>query len=337
VTGRAEGVSRLTIVIARHLRSIFVSFIYHPRSPENLSSGRMNQTTNTNTILPVYDKTQRYLAPNPRTDSTSTVPPRTLKESFVYLLRVLMVEYVCTLLFIFFVLGGAVEAQRFGPADYAANVVVALAQGFALLAFISAAASTSGGHLNPAVTVGAFIAGCIKWWKAILYIIVQIAAGITAAALLKGVLPHQHRDKLGATTPGSDESRARAYLFESVMTFALVLVVLATTVCPIKRTGAVGRLAALPIGLTLSAALLISWPYTGTSLNPARSFGPAVVNGTWTGEWIYWVGPFTGGIFAGIFHRLVVLPASTEPSRDACRTRAEPSGDKCPAPGNACS
>jgi len=290
----------------------------------------MNQ--NTNTIIPIPTEQSRNYA---NLSDKETPTPRPRAHSF-NLFRQLIVEYVCTALFIFFATGGAVEAQRFGAADYAANVVVSLAQGFALIAFISAAASTSGGHLNPAVTLGAFISGCITWWKSILYVLVQLAGGVTASALLLAVLPGVYNDKLGATTPGSGINKGRAFLFEALMTFGLVLVVLSTTVCPIKRTGAVGRLAALPIGLTLSAALLISWPYTGTSLNPARSFGPALIHDTWTANWIYWFGPLTGGLFAGVFHRFIIMPATPkDTTRDESNPRAP---QQCSAtPGNACS
>eukprot|EP01112_Ceratiomyxa_fruticulosa_P011623 TRINITY_DN3168_c0_g1_i1.p1 TRINITY_DN3168_c0_g1~~TRINITY_DN3168_c0_g1_i1.p1 ORF type:complete len:306 (+),score=56.21 TRINITY_DN3168_c0_g1_i1:290-1207(+) len=230
------------------------------------------------------------------------------KREIKSVLRALVMEYICTTLFIFFATGGAVEAQLFGPKSYSANLVVALAQGFALAAFISAAASTSGGHLNPAVTFAAFISGLFKWWKAILYILVQIVAGITASALLIATLPGQHHDSLGATTIGEDISQGRALLFEAIMTFALVLVVLSTAVSPSNK--ALGKFAPLPIGLTLSTALLISWPYTGTSLNPARSFGPALISGTWKHHWIFWVGPIIGALLAGLIYGYVIIPSN---------------------------
>jgi len=276
----------------------------------------MNQNNDNAPIaipLNAYDNSAHTAVAIPIEALSENSPRPTRKSSrqrVIRMLRALVVEFVCTTIFVFFAIGGAVDAQRFGSANFAANIVVALAQGFGLIIAVSAAASTSGGHLNPAVTLGAFISGCISWYKALLYVFVQLAGGITAAGLLRAVLPSEHRELLGATTLGSGISLGRAFLFETILTFTLVFVVLSTTVCPGKRNGAVGRLAALPIGFTLAAALLISWPYTGTSLNPARSFGPSLISGNWDAHWIYWVAPLLGGLLAGLFDLAVIMPAT---------------------------
>lgn len=288
--------------------------------PGKLEEGRAQETNKNNLNNSLGNSNDDLVKKKKKTDDDSNEDTSStsgdnnndgLGPKWRLLWRQLFMEFTCTMLFIFFATGGAVNAGRYGPASYSANIVVALAQGFSLAAFISAAANISGGHLNPAVTVAAFVAGCFEWWRAILYVVAQCAGGFAASGLLLGVLPGQNiiPNNLGSTTP-QDVNEFQAFLWEAIMTFGLVFVVLSTAVSPASKKGGVGRFAPLPIGLTLSAALLISWPYTGTSLNPARSLGPAVLSHTYKSYWVYWVGPLTGAIFAGLMYGFFVLPSA---------------------------
>lgn len=114
---------------------------------------------------------------------------------------------------------------------------------------------------------------------------------------------------------GVDVHWTGGLILEIILTFALVFVVYATAVDPKK--GSIGIVAPLAIGFTVLAAHFIGVPYTGASLNPARSFGPAVVTFTWSNQWVYWVGPLIGGAIAAVVYGEIFLsPATHSPIPD---------------------
>ena len=123
------------------------------------------------------------------------------------------------------------------------------------------------------------------------------------ALLLLATIPDASDTNMGAHALGPDVSVSMGLLMEIILTFALVFVIFATAVDP----GGMGNLAPLAIGLTVLVDHLIAVPITGASMNPARSFGPALVAGQWSQHWIYWVGPLIGGAGAGLLYQFAFI------------------------------
>ncbi len=214
---------------------------------------------------------------------------------------------------------GALEITP--AAALAVRVCVALAHGLALSVALAIAGGISGGHLNPAVTIGALITGRIRPVLALAYIAAQLGGGAVAAALCTGIFPDEaiFHAKLGVPLPKSVLLVAPAahtiVLAEAVMTFLLVTAWFGTTV---DERGKRFKIGSLAVGLTLTFCILAGGPITGASLNPARSLGPALVRSYTVGmeafnfHWCYWVGPLLGGLAAALFYHYILLPRSGE-------------------------
>jgi MIP family channel proteins len=202
-------------------------------------------------------------------------------------------------------------------------VAIAFAHGLAIMAFAFAFAygSVSGGHMNPAVTVGVLAAGAMSVGEAIGYIVSQLIGGIAGALLLRTVLGGAetglgmpalaHNLALGATsltiTPEA------GFTIEALLAFFLVTVVLSTAVA-----GRAGSLAPLAIGLTLTFNILMGGALTGAPFNPARALGPMVATGNFSDAWLYLTAPIVGAIVAALLHTGLV--------RLARERAAEPGG-----------
>jgi aquaporin Z len=180
-----------------------------------------------------------------------------------------------------------------GAVGGAEIVAIGLAFGLALLAGIWAVGHISGGHFNPAVTLAMVVDGRTTFSDAIGYWVAQIAGAVVASLL---VLLATDQESVAGTVTGYS-SLSTGILMEVVLTSVFIWVILSVT-----RTG--GNHAPLGIALTLVAAHVAGIPFSGTSLNPARSFGPAVVSGTYEGLWVYIVFPLVGGLIAYGLHRL---------------------------------
>ncbi|MFJ6699602.1 MIP family channel protein [Streptomyces sp. NPDC091272] len=218
--------------------------------------------------------------------------------------RTLVAEFLGTLLLVFFAVGAAVLAG-----DYIGALGIALAFGFTLLALAYALGPISGCHVNPAVTLGLLTAGRINSRTAVGYWVAQFLGGIAGAALLfllaKQVPGLRTSEAFGSNGFG-DRSAVHlntggAFLAEVVLTFLLVFVVLAVT-----HKVAVLGFDGLPIGLALAVIHLVGIPLTGTSVNPARSLGPALFAGgaALSQLWLFIVAPLVGGVLAALAHRL---------------------------------
>jgi MIP family channel proteins len=188
---------------------------------------------------------------------------------------------------------------------------IALAHAVVLSVMITATMTISGGHLNPAVTVGLLVTRRIDPISAAAYIVTQLVAAIIAAFLVKLLLPLHavNASMLGVPVIASSVSLGQAIGIELVLTFFLVSAVFGTAVSPdAPRVGGFG------IGLVLLFDILVGGPLTGAAMNPARAFGPAVVAGAWVGQLVYWIGPIAGAIVAAILWEYVLIPR-TPPRR----------------------
>lgn len=214
-------------------------------------------------------------------------------------------EFIATLLFIFIgagtvvVTGGLIQEAL----TSARLVAIALAHGLTIALLVAATANLSGGHINPAVTFGAFIAGKISLIKGIMYVVAQLVGAIVGALLLTAIIPPDAQGNLGAHGLGSGITVEGGLIAEIILTFALVFVVFATAMDPKGLT----QLAPLAIGFVIAVDHLFGVPVTGAGMNPARSFGPALVGGAWDNHWIYWVGPLIGGALAALVYEFFFL------------------------------
>ncbi len=206
-----------------------------------------------------------------------------------------LAELVGTFILVF--VGGFAVASGQGV------VVAALAHGLALLFIIYTYGHISGAHVNPAVTAGVLVTGRIKPRQAVLYWVAQFVGGIVAAVVLNIIVADAAKagQTVGSLTANAPWSAA---LFEAIMTFFL-----ASSVCQAAVFGKAGNLAGVAIGLTLAASILAGGTYTGASLNPARTLGPALVAGDLSYLVPYLIGIFAGGIVAGLVQSRVFKPA----------------------------
>ena len=182
---------------------------------------------------------------------------------------------------------------------------VALAFGLAVIAMAYTIGGISGCHINPAITLGVFLSGRMKGKDAAMYVVFQVIGAIIGSAILYALVSTGTHD--GPTTTGSNSFDAggglQAFISEAVFTFIFVLVVLGATD---SRKGA-GNLAGLAIGLTLVLIHIVCIPITGTSVNPARSIGPALFDGGIALKqlWLFIVAPLVGAVLsAGVWKLL---------------------------------
>lgn len=190
--------------------------------------------------------------------------------------------------------------------DGGSLVAVALAHGLAIGTMVSAVGHVSGGHFNPAVTVAAWVTRRMASVAAVAYIVAQLAGATIAALALRWLLPGEAWEPVALGTPLVNPVLAdwQAIALEAVLTFFLVWVVFATALDP---EGAFGKIAGLAIGLVITMDILAAGPWTGAAMNPARSFGPALVSGEFTGIWVYFLGPVIGGTVAALLYDLGIM------------------------------
>lgn len=209
-----------------------------------------------------------------------------------------LAEAFATFAFVFIAAGSVLA--NFKTAGSLGTVGIALAHGFALAAMIYTVWHFSGSHLNPAVTVALWATGHVKTLVAIGYIIAQLVGSVVAALFLKvifvSVSPQYYLGDnmlLPGITPGM------GILVEALLTFFLVWTVFATLVDK-KATPGFGGLC---VGLVMAVSVMIGGSFTMAALNPARSFGPALVSSHWDVHYVYWVGPIIGALIAGfVYH-----------------------------------
>ena len=218
----------------------------------------------------------------------------------------LAAEFLGTFALTFFG-AGSICVDRFLQSSGGVGILgIALAHGLTIAIMVSALGHISGGHFNPAVTVGIWVTKRINTLDAFGYWVVQVAGSIAAAYLLRAVIPDDtwHAVALGTPELARDFPRLSAMVLEAATSFFLVLVVFATAV---DERGVFRSIAGFGIGLTITLGILVAGPFTGAALNPARAFGPAVASGHWTSQGVYWVGPLAGGFIAGLLYDSLFL------------------------------
>ena len=212
--------------------------------------------------------------------------------------KALIAEFIGTFALIFIGVGAIASNQLNG--GQTGLVGIALAHGLTIAVMVSATAAISGGHLNPAVTIGLFFAKKIDALNTVGYVIAQCLGAIVAAFLIKLCVPLSTLQAVGMGTPalGQGISVSMGLLTEIILTFFLVFAVYGTAVD--KRAPKVGGLL---IGLTVALEILMGGSITGAAMNPARHLGPALLGGGTQYIWLYWLGPVLGGIFAALCYR----------------------------------
>ncbi|MGI9076355.1 MAG: MIP/aquaporin family protein [Gemmatimonadaceae bacterium] len=204
-------------------------------------------------------------------------------------------------------------------------VEIALAHGLILAAMVTATMRFSG-HLNPAVTIGFLVTRRIAPLMAGIFIVTQLLGAMSAAYALKWVYPDSvfMAARGGGQFVSEGVTSGQAYLLEAVATFFLMFVVFGTAADP--KAPRVGGLA---IGFTVAADILAIGPLTGGSMNPARSFGPAVASGFYEGHLIYWIGPMLGAVAAALLYDTLFLRSAPEPPDHGV---VDPAGARSRAP-----
>ena len=203
-------------------------------------------------------------------------------------------------------------------------VGVALAYGLIVAIMISVFGSTSGGHFNPAVTIGMLVGGKIKGPDAVLYILAQLAGGFLAGVAVIAIFgqgsstatqaAHYGAEIVRNGTPSITRGFMGACIIELVATFLLVTAYWGTSLDPRAP-----KIAGFGIGLTITANTLAIGKYMVASMNPARAFGPALAanifgasSAVWEGHWVFWVAPILGGILASVIYMNFIWPKNRD-------------------------
>ncbi|XP_046542380.1 aquaporin AQPAe.a-like [Haliotis rubra] len=197
-------------------------------------------------------------------------------------------------------------------------VQISLTFGFAVGTMVWAFFHISGGHFNPAVTAATLVTRRVSIVRGVLYMIAQCLGGILGAGILYGLTPSGIRGTLGSTVVKNGVTAPQGFGVELIITFVLVIAVFASN--DGVRKDLRGS-APLTIGLAVAVCHLFAIPFTSSGLNPARSFGPAVIVGGWTDHWIYWVGPIVGGVIAGLLYEYVFSAGATVAQAKKCLLR----------------
>jgi MIP family channel proteins len=190
---------------------------------------------------------------------------------------------------------------------------VAVAHGLAIALMVTALGHISGGHFNPAVTLGFVVTRRIRLPLACVYWLMQLAGAIAASLLLWWIFPKEAITpaRLGAPLLHPSVGSGAGMVMEAIMAFFLVLAYFATAV---DDRGAFKAVAGFGIGLVVTMDMLAGGPLTGAAMNPARAFGPDLVYRVWeTDTWIYYVGPCVGAVIAALLYEHLFLRRPVTP------------------------
>jgi MIP family channel proteins len=199
---------------------------------------------------------------------------------------------------------GSVAAKYYPDANYGIYGI-ATAHALVLAIMITATMAISGGHINPAVTIGLLVARRTTARTAGAYIVAQLIGAVLGALAIKAIFPIGVTRPIALATPAiaSNIQLSQAIALEAILTFFLVSAVFGT--CVNAEAPKVGGFA---VGLVLWFDIIVGGPLTGAAMNPARAFGPALVAGQWVAHGVYWVGPILGAVVAALLWEHVLLP-----------------------------
>ncbi len=248
-------------------------------------------------------KNRTLEAPRPAlSTATNLQHPKASEETSKGYVKPLIAELIGTFSFVFIGAGSIIANTLTHGA--LGLVGIALAHGLALSIMITAFAATSGGHINPAVTIAMLVTRRIAPLLGLLYIVAQLVGATLAGLLLRAVFPQvvQLAAQLGTPNLAPGVSFGTGVLVEAVLTFFLLLAVFGTAVDP--RAPKIGGFG---IGLTVAFDILMGGALTGASMNPARTFGPALAGGFWQNDLVYWIGPIIGAVIAALIYEYVIL------------------------------
>ncbi|KAA2283137.1 MIP/aquaporin family protein [Candidatus Nitrosocosmicus agrestis] len=217
-----------------------------------------------------------------------------------------LIEIIGTFILVYAI---ASAATVYSDSGQLGVIGIGLVHALVLTAIVYAIGYRSGAQVNPAVTIGLLVAKKITGRESVTYIIAQIIGAVIAAAVVYSIFGSEM--SASVTLPAQDNV-IRALILETVMTFTLVYVVLTTTTSKNVR---IVPLAGLAIGFTLGLNVMFGGAITGGSLNPARSFGPALIMFNFSYHWIYWVAPILGGLIAAGVYKTVHTKEEQEEER----------------------
>jgi glycerol uptake facilitator protein len=213
----------------------------------------------------------------------------------------LSAEFLGTFALVFFS-AGAICADQFMHNPAGGGLLgIALAQGLAVAVLYTALARMSGGHFNPAVSIGFWVTKRFSTLEVAAYWLAQLVGATAAAFLLKAILLDDAWRPVALGTPdlARDFSRLPAMSMEAIVTFFLMLVFLGVSA---PADGEPRPAAGFAVGLTYSIGILVASPFTGAALSPAREFGPALAASHWANWGVYWVGPLAGAFAGGLIY-----------------------------------
>ncbi|XP_063813125.1 aquaporin-5-like [Pseudophryne corroboree] len=215
--------------------------------------------------------------------------------------RAFAAELIGTLIFVFFGLGSTLS----WPSALPSILQIAVTFGLGIGTVVQAVGHVSGAHLNPAVTVAFLMSSQISLLRAVCYVCAQLLGAVIGAGLLYEFTPAEFHGSFGVNMPSNNATEGQAVTVEIILTLQLVLCVYACT--DNRRDDNVGS-PSISIGLSVVLGHLVGIYFTGCSMNPARSFGPALIVGNFNAHWIFWIGPLVGAILASLIYNYVLYP-----------------------------
>jgi len=234
-----------------------------------------------------------------------------------------LAEFLGTAMLVLFGAGSVVAALQLGAGkiDYAGLGIISLAFGLVVALIVYGLGTTSGAHINPAVTLSLASVRQFSWAEVPAYLVAQFAGAVGGALLIVAFVGTRATDlgKVGSTVLGSEVSVPQGILAEALGTFLLVFTIMAVAVDKRAPVGWAGFL----IGLAVAMEIMTIGPFTGGSVNPARTFGPYLVNvlfggsTTWADYWVYLIGPVIGAVLAAFCYVLLARPAAEVPPVEA--------------------
>jgi len=222
-----------------------------------------------------------------------------MKQSHLDLLAIFLAELIGTGLLVFLGCMGCINSPHYTPT----HISIALGFGLAVMLIINTFGCVSGAHLNPAISVAAVVYKLIPVSTAFVYAIGQIIGGYLGYGLLRVVTPSEYYE-------GSDAfcvSQPTVGTFQGLVIEFLITMCLIFVFCGVVDPRNAKHHDSVPLrfGLTVTGLALIAGSYSGGSMNPARSFGPALYNWYWDKHWIYWVGPLAAGLITSVAYKLI--------------------------------